>query len=153
MYYNVLYSAYIHTHTQSFKFSASPGQRKLPAAVHKLFMFYRTASGLLHLFWEICCALLVNDRIRWTGLGAFASRGETNLWLLLPKRRLLCTLLTGRKDVLSLGYFHRAVGRLHVSLWPHGENASYTLSVPGRLVCLPQRPHGEEISRPEKERT
>lgn len=38
-----------------------------------------------------------------------------NPWLLLRKRHLLCTLFTGRKEALSLGYFLRAVDRLHVS--------------------------------------
>lgn len=116
----------VHTYTHILKFSASPGQKELPAAMHKLFTLHGAASGLLQLFWEIYCALLVNGRIRWTGLGDFASLGDTNPLLLLPKRLLLCTLSTGRKGAISLGYFYRAVGRLHVSLWPHAENGSFT---------------------------
>lgn len=108
--------------------------------MHKLLMLYTPATGLPQLFWETLCAFLVSYRIKGTGLGAFASPGETSSWLLLPKRHLLCILFTRRKEALSLVNFHRAVGRLHVSFWPHVEKGSYMLSVPRRLVCLPQRP-------------
>lgn len=57
-----------------------------------------------------------------------------------------------KNGVLSLGYSHRAVSRLCVSLLLHAENGSYTLSVPGILVCLLQRPLGREISQQEEQK-
>lgn len=107
-------------------------------------MLYRAASGLHQVFWAIS-ALLVNGRIRRLGLEDLLLL-ERSILDYCSLENLLCTFPTGRKEALSLGYFHKVVCRLHVSLWPYVKNDPYTLSVPGRLVCLFQRPHGKEIS-------
>lgn len=142
MYGNV-HTLYIHIHTflNFLTAMAKENFQQLCTALH----LYRAGSGLLQIFGAIffCCLCKWQNEV--DSLEAFASPGEINPCLLLPRRHSLYISYRKKRGSES-GDFHRAVDRLHVSLWPYVENDPYTLSVPRGLVCVFQRPHGEKIS-------